>query len=378
MTALKSILCILSSTLFFTTNLLAAEPDDATAKLIQELGLKESKQPIREAKYWQKPKQIVVVMEARQKNSKPDAVAWLQEVAGDAEFIVVDSRKDAAIFLDDADVLLGYCTDATLKSGKGLRYILNYSAGVDKCTSSPLALKHDFLLTNMQRIYGPGIAEHTIGMMYMLTRKLYVFHDRQLERKWDRSAVKRTEMWEVQGRTMLIVGLGGIGTEIARRANALGMRVIATRNTSRQGPDFVDYVGLSHELHELAGQADVVVNATPLTPATTGIFNAAFFDKMKTGAYFINVGRGKSVVTGDLIAALDSGRLGGAALDVQDPEPLPPEHPLWDAKNVIITPHISAGSDEQMQRFWLVVRENLRRYVNGDPMLNVVDIKRGY
>jgi len=377
-TTLKSILYVLSGTLFFTTVVLAAEPDKATTKLIQELGLKESKQPIRNAKYWQKPKRIVIVMEDRQKKSKPDAVAWLQEVAGDAELIVVDSRKDAALFLDDADVLLGYCTDTTLKSGKELRYILNYSAGVDKCTSSPLVRQREFLLTNMQRIYGPGIAEHTIGLMYMLTRKLYVFHDRQRERKWDRSAVQRTAMWEVQGRTMLVVGLGGIGTEIARRASALGMRVIATRNSSRQGPEFVDYVGLSHELHELAAQADVVVNATPLTPATTGLFNATFFAKMKPGAYFINIGRGKSVVTGDLIAALNSGHLGGAALDVQDPEPLPPEHPLWLTNNIIITPHISASSDEQMQRFWLLVRENLRRYVNGERMLNVVDIKRGY
>ena len=185
-------------------------------------------------------------------------------------------------------------------------------------------------------------------------------------------------MWEVQGRTMLVVGLGGIGTEIARRANGLGMRVIATRNTSRKGPDFVEYVGLAHELPKLVGQADVVVNATPLTPATTGLFDRTFFGTMKQGAYFINVGRGKSVVTGDLIDALNSGRVGGAALDVQDPEPLPPDHPLWTAKNVIITPHISAGSDEQMQRFWLVVRENLRRYTNGERMLNVVDVKRGY
>ena len=185
-------------------------------------------------------------------------------------------------------------------------------------------------------------------------------------------------MWEVQGRTLLVVGLGGIGTQIARRANALGMRVIATRNSSREGPDFVAYVGLSHELAELAAQADVVVNATPLTPATTGLFDRKLFANMKPGAYFINVGRGKSVVTGDLIEVLNTGHLGGAALDVQDPEPLPAAHPLWTAKNVIITPHISAGSDEQMGRFWLVVRENHRRYVNGERMLNVVDIKRGY
>jgi phosphoglycerate dehydrogenase-like enzyme len=280
--------------------------------------------------------------------------------------------------LDGADVLLGYCTHETLTNGKDLRYILNYSAGVDKCMSSPLIKERDLLVTNMQRIYGPGIAEHTIGMMYMLTRKLHVFHDRQREQQWDRKAVARTQMWEVQGRTMLVVGLGGIGTEIARRAAALGMRVLATRNSSREGPDFVEYVGLSHELAELARQADVVVNATPLTPATTGLFDRKFFSEMKPGTYFINVGRGKSVVTGDLIEALNSGHLGGAALDVQDPEPLPPGHPLWSAKNIIITPHISAGSDAQMERYWIVVRENLRRYTSGERMLNVVDIKRGY
>ena len=177
---------------------------------------------------------------------------------------------------------------------------------------------------------------------------------------------------------MLVVGLGGIGTEIARRASALGMKVTATRNSSRKGPAFVSYVGLADELHKLAAEADVVVNATPLTPKTKGLFNQAFFNVMKKGAYFINVGRGKSVVTDDLVEALESGHLGGAALDVMDPEPLPQGHDLWTMPNVILTPHIRAGSDAQMKRFWLLVRENLRRYVNGEKMLNVVDLKRGY
>lgn len=370
-------LSVLCSALLFSTAVSAAGPDTAV-QLIQQLGLKQSPQPIREAAYWQKPRRIVVVMEVRQRESRPDAVEWLQQVAGDAEFVVAASRKEAAKLLEGADVLLGYCTHETLNKGKELRYILNYSAGVDQCMSSPLIQERELLVTNMQRIYGPGIAEHTIGLMYMLTRKLHVFHDRQREQKWDRDAVGRTQLWEVQGRTLLVVGLGGIGTQIARRANALGMRVIATRNSSRVGPDFVAYVGLSHELAELAGQADVVVNATPLTPATTRLFDRNIFSKMKRGAYFINVGRGKSVVTSDLVDALNTGHLGGAALDVQDPEPLPAGHPLWGARNIIITPHISAGSDAQMERFWLVVRENLRRYTRGERMLNVVDIKRGY
>jgi phosphoglycerate dehydrogenase-like enzyme len=357
---------------------MAAGPDAATLQLIQQLGLKESQQPIREAGYWQKPKRIVVLMDERQQQSMPNAANWLQQVVGDAELDVAQTRAEMVFLLDDADVLLGYCSHEALENGEQLRYILNYSAGVDRCMKSDLIQERDFLLTNMKRIYGPGIAEHVIGMMYMLTRKLHIFHDKQRQHDWDRCAVKRTEMWEVQGRTMLVVGLGGVGTEIARRAQALGMRVIATRNSSRKGPEFVDYVGLAHELPVLAGQADVVVNATPLTSATLGLFDSKLFGQMKSGAYFINVGRGKSVVTEDLIDALNTGHLGGAALDVQDPEPLPREHPLWSAKNIIITPHISAGSSEQMDRFWLLVRENLRRYVNGERMLNVVDIKRGY
>ena len=365
---------------FFLINsfTMAAASDAATAQLIDRLGLKQSQEPIRETDFWRKPERIVVLMDKRQRQSRPDAGEWLSQVVGDAEIAVASTRAEMVFLLDDADVLLGYCTHEALEHGEQLRYILNYSAGVDRCMKSDLAHERDFLLTNMQRIYGPGIAEHVIGMMYMLTRKLHIFHDKQQQHEWDRNAVERTDMWEVQGRTMLVVGLGGIGTEIARRAQALGMRVIATRNSSRKGPNFVEYVGLAQELPSLIRQADVVVNATPLTPATQGLFDSKLFRRMKSGAYFINVGRGKSVVTKDLIDALNTRHLGGAALDVQDPEPLPREHPLWSARNIIITPHISAGSSEQMNRFWLLVRENLRRYVNGERMLNVVNIERGY
>jgi phosphoglycerate dehydrogenase-like enzyme len=355
-----------------------AGPDAATTELIEQLGLKQSEQPVRQAPYWRKPKRIVITMLDRQIQSKPDAIEWLSEVAGGAEIIVANSRKVSPGLLQGADVLLGYCNHDNLKHGQQLSYILNYSAGVDKCTRSPLAQQRPILVTNMQRVYGPGIAEHVMAMMYMLTRKLYVYHDRQWEQQWDRKAVKRTDMWELQDRTLLVVGLGGIGTEVARRADGLGMRVIAIRNSSRSGPDFVDYVGLPNELLKLAAEADVVVNTTPLTTKTKGMFDRRFFRSMKPGTYFINVGRGKSVVTADLIDALNSGHLGGAALDVADPEPLPADHALWQAKNVIITPHISASSDRQMQRYWLVVRENLRRYVNGERMLNVVNLKRGY
>ncbi len=131
-------------------------------------------------------------------------------------------------------------------------------------------------------------------------------------------------------------------------------------------------------MHDLAAQADVIVNALPLTDATRGLFDNDFFDAAKRGAYFISVGRGESTVTDDLVAALQDGRLSAAGLDVTDPEPLPGDHELWRLPNVIITPHVAATTDQGRWRRWLVIRENLRRYVNGEPMLNVVDVARGY
>jgi phosphoglycerate dehydrogenase-like enzyme len=156
------------------------------------------------------------------------------------------------------------------------------------------------------------------------------------------------------------------------------MRVLATRGSRREGPGYVEYVGLSDETVALATQADVVVNTVPLTDRTRGMFDAAFFEAMKPTAYYISVGRGATTVTDDLLAALDAGQLAGAGLDVTDPEPLPEGHPLWKTPRVIITPHVGGRSDRGRERLYLLVRENLRRYVAGEPMLSVVDIERGY
>jgi len=155
------------------------------------------------------------------------------------------------------------------------------------------------------------------------------------------------------------------------------MSVSGTRNSSRQGPDFVDYVGLSHELNDLAAQADVVINALPYTDATKGLFDSEFFAAIKFGAIFVNVGRGQTVVTDDLIAALESGQVSGAGLDVTDPEPLPADSPLWKRDDVIITPHVASSGGER-ERHGLLLIENLRRYIAGDRLLNVVDPERGY
>jgi phosphoglycerate dehydrogenase-like enzyme len=215
-------------------------------------------------------------------------------------------------------------------------------------------------------------------MLLALTRGLRNWLPEQHKGEWDSTAFPMPKMWELKGRTMLVVGLGGIGTELARRAHGLGMRVVATRASAADKPPFVEYVGKPSDLLKLAAEADVVVNCTPLLPSTLNLFDAEFFTAMKAGGYFINVGRGKSVVQDNLVAALKSGQLAGAGLDVTEPEPLPADHPLWQMPNVIITPHIAATSDRVFSRVFLLAQENVRRYVRGDPLLSVVDPARGY
>jgi phosphoglycerate dehydrogenase-like enzyme len=152
----------------------------------------------------------------------------------------------------------------------------------------------------------------------------------------------------------------------------------AIRASDRPGPPYVSKVGKPDDLLRFAAEADAVVAALPLTDATRHLFDATFFSAMRPTAYFINVGRGESVVTDDLLAALRTGRIGGAGLDVTDPEPLPPDHPLWRAPNLVITPHVSARSDADRVAHHALYRENLRRYASGEKLLSVVDAKQGY
>ena len=277
-----------------------------------------------------------------------------------------------------ADAALGFCSAELLAAGPGIRWIQSYSAGVERCVALPAVRERGILLTNMQRIAGPVMAEHVMAMMLAWARGLHFYIPERMAGRWTREMPPPGRMLTLEGKTVLVVGLGGIGVEVARRAHALGMRVIATRASGRAGPEFVNYVGLPDELLKLAGQADFVVNTVPLTPATTGMFDAKFFAAVKHGAFFVNVGRGGSVVQGELVAALRSGQLGGAGLDVTDPEPLPADSPLWSMQNVILTPHVSANSDVGDEARFAIGIENLRRYVAGEKMLSVVDVAKGY
>ncbi|MDE0154783.1 MAG: D-2-hydroxyacid dehydrogenase [Gammaproteobacteria bacterium] len=359
----------------------AAGPDTATRELIEQLRLDEAEQPVRESPGWKRPERIVVMIPGSLNDMRAELLASFERVSDGIEIVTVSGREftgEEGVTLAEAQVILGFCSPQLIRTAKNLHWLQHFGTGVDRCLLSPEAQDADFILTNAQHTAGPPIAEHVIAMLMMLTRNLQYFHHLQQEQVWQRPPDTPSPMIEIGGKTMLVAGLGGIGTEVARRAAGLGMRVIATRRSSREGPGFVDYVGLSDELLELAAQADVIVNALPLTRETTGIFGREFFDALKQGAYFISIGRGKSTDTAELIAALKSGRLAGAGLDVTDPEPLTKGHELWSLPNVIITPHISYMTDRGIERNVLVITENLRRYINGERMMNVVDIDRGY
>lgn len=342
------------------------------ASLVAALGLEEADSPARARPGWRRPERVVVRVD------HPGRLEWMQPAAPGVELVPLESDSDLAATMRGADAVIGVCSEEVVAQASALRWVQVFTAGVENCVSVPGMVDRDILLTNMQRVAGPVMAEHVFALLLGLTRNVPYWVDAQREAQWRRSEAGRASMASLRGKTLLVAGLGGIGTEVARLGHAFGMDVIATRASAREGPDFVKYVGLPHELLTLAKRADVVVNTVPLTPETRGIFDTGFFAALPPGALFINVGRGASVDTPALLAALESGRLAGAGLDVTDPEPLPADHPLWHRKDVIITPHVSAGSDAGREDRWLIARENLRRYVEGEPLLSVVNLERGY
>lgn len=345
--------------------------DISIDELVRDAGLREGPVAISETPRWQGARKVLLT---RLAGEEVDA---LRAQMPDTEFVVVASEADAVKEAADADAILGLCSERLLAAAPRLVWVQIFSSGAERCVNVPAVASGQVTLTNMQKMSAPVIGEHAVAMVMALARGLPTFAKRMPEGAWVRRSEVTSAMFPVSGRTMLVVGLGGIGTEAAKRGAALGMRVIGTRNSRREGPPFVDYVGLSHELPEMIGQADVIVNALPLTDTTRGLFDAELFGAAKKGALFVNVGRGGTVDTDALTAALLSGQIGGAGLDVTAPEPLPPEHALWQMANVIITPHV-AGRGGEHERHAVLRKENLRRYAAGEPLLNVVDPARGY
>jgi len=362
-----------------------AQPDAAgTARMVSELGLREASEPVNASANWRKPQRVVV------RNLTPSLATWLQDIAPGVELVNAETTSEAREAAATADAVLGFCEESVLSAGSRVRWVQTYNAGVERCLSSDVFRTRGILLTNMQRIAGPVMAEHVMAMVLAHSRGLPGYVLAQREGRWARGASSANwtpfttlsdgdqPAFSLVGKTMLVVGFGGIGSEVARRAQAFGMNVIGIRNTKAELPPTVSKMGLPSDLPAFVREADIVVDTLPLTPDTRGMFNAQIFGAMKKSAFFVNVGRGGTVVTDDLLEALQDGTIAGAGLDVVDPEPLPAGHPLWKAPRLFLTPHVSADSDLDEEARWLLIRENLRRYVTGGKMLSVVDTAKGY
>jgi phosphoglycerate dehydrogenase-like enzyme len=276
--------------------------------------------------------------------------------------------------LADAHVIFGGFSREDFAAAKQLRWIQWGAAGVEEILW-PELVESPVVLTNMQRIYAPVISETAIALMLALARGIPRYSLQTAQHQWH----TLDGLNEISGMTLGLVGLGGIGTETARRAHfGFGMTVLAVDPKPIPKPEFVAELHSLDWLMEMASRADILMSATPHTPLSEGMLNESVFRAMKKSAYFVNVSRGKVVNTPDLIRALKEGRIAGAGLDVAYKEPLPPDDELWTAPNIIITCHTSGWSPKVQARRHELFAENVRRYMSGLPLLNVVDKQRGY
>jgi len=310
----------------------------------------------------------------------PAQLAELAPLAPKLKVLNVASREEALAHAAEADgVEAHFATPAFLKAAPHLVWVQAMSAGVDRYVGLPGIADNDKLvLTNLKGVHGPAIADHVFSMLLSQTRDLRFFAGEQAQSRWTREG-SGSQPIALHDRTLLVVGLGGIGSEVAQRAHGFGMKVLATRrNASTPSPEWIERVGPPEELAALLPRADVVVICVPLTKETERLFDAKMLGLMKSTAYLVNIARGKVVDTAALVAALQAKKLAGACLDVTDPEPLPKESPLWALKNVVITPHMAADAELTDERSWALFKENLRRFAAGEKLENVVDKKAGY
>lgn len=295
-----------------------------------------------------------------------------------ADIVPVRSEADMMREIVDADGLIGQIRPAEVRAARKLKWVQITSAGVEN--SLHLSGGNDLrdsniVLTNNKIVQGPEIADHAFAMLLYLTRDLGpILAGKHI------SHMGGTEYHgiELNGKTAVVIGVGGIGTEIAVRAAAFGMTVIGVDPEEKPYMPFLRKVVKPDQLDQVLPLADVVFVSAPHTPASDKMIGARQFDLMKQNSYFIASSRGKLFDNDALARVIDSKHLAGAGLDVTDPEPLPANHALRQFPNVVVTPHVGSRSDHSRERMNATIVENIRRFTNGLPLINVVDKRKGY
>jgi phosphoglycerate dehydrogenase-like enzyme len=310
----------------------------------------------------------IVVTDAR-----PAEIQQIREAAPGATIV---AGEDATLTkqVADADAIIGEINPELFHAAKKLRWVQVHSAGVERYVFPEFA-DSAVVLTNCKILQGPNIADHAMSLLLALTRQLHLAIPDRVKEEWERREYSPIEL---RGKTAVIIGVGGIGMQIAQRAHAFDMKVIGVDPKDVPLNYFVSRVVPPDRLEAVLPEADVVFMAAPLTSQSQGMMASRQFGLMKKGSYFVAVSRGRTYDSDALLQALKTGGLAGAGLDVTNPEPLPKGHPLWKLENVIITPHIAGQSDGVETRRMALIVENVTRFVRGEPLLNVVDKKKGY
>ena len=287
----------------------------------------------------------------------------------DVAVVATSDHAEAQREIVDADAMYGRITPELLAAATRLRWIQSPAIGLEH-TMFPALIAHPVILTNPRGIFADTIADHVLALVTGFARQMPRLLRQQLKRVWRQENYQVIHLADC---SLGIVGLGGIGAAVAHRAVAFGMRVIAVDARRTDRPDGVAALWSPTELPRLLAESDFVVICAPETPETRGLFGAPQFKAMKRTAYLINIGRGKIVQLDALVEALRAGEIAGAGLDVFEIEPLPPSHPLWDLENVVITPHVAGVGPHIGERRHQVLFDNLRRFLAGEPLVNVVD-----
>lgn len=304
----------------------------------------------------------------------------LEQAFPEVEFVQLSNDRRLAKEVVDADVFIGWSLPPqSLSIAKKLKWIHSPAAAVNQLLS-PELVKSEIVVTNSTGVHGPVVAEHALAVILALAKRLPQAMRYQAKKSWsqDRLWKQLPRPREVDGATVVLIGMGGIGSEFTARAKALGMTVVAVRENPAKGPGGADRVYGTAELDQVLPEGDYVLVCAPLTPSTARIINRARLKKMKKDAYLVNVSRGQLIDEPALLDALKRRRIAGAALDVFDREPLPRTSKFWGLDNVLITPHTAAVTERLWERHLCFISENLKRFIAGKPLLSQVDKARGY
>jgi phosphoglycerate dehydrogenase-like enzyme len=310
---------------------------------------------------------------------EPHEVRTIEAAAPGAQIILARTRDEFRARLPEAEVVLGDLRGPELAAASGVTWVQTGAAGVENL--DPEFMAGPIVLTNTARIFAPAISETAMGLLLCLTRGITTLYMPQFAKRQMKAVgtPKSADHVELAGKTMGIVGMGGIGSAVARRAHfGFDMRIVGTDARPIPKPEYVAELRDPSCFREMVPQVDVLVAAAPHTRQTERMFDEAVFRGMKTSAYFLALSRGALFDDRALVRALTEGWIAGAGLDVFPQEPPPPDHPIYDTPNVVMTAHTSGWSPERQVRLIELYAENLRRYAIGAPLLNVVDKRAGY